>query len=57
MLLWFVVIFILLSATGILYLTLGPLKTAANVSTLRAFAAVQYLCAAILALARAFGKA
>lgn len=57
MLLWLVVLFILLSATGIMYLTLGPLKTAANVSALRAFAAAQYLCAAVLVLARAFGKA
>ena len=57
MLLWLVVAFILVSASGILYLTLGPLRAAANVNTLRAFAAVQYLCAAILAGARLLGKA
>ncbi len=57
MILWLVVVAILFSATLILALSLGPLKTAANVGTIRAFAAVQYVAAALLAGARALGKA
>ncbi|WP_353544074.1 hypothetical protein [Deinococcus xinjiangensis] len=57
MALWLVVVAILLSATLILALSLGPLKTAANVGTIRLFAFIQYLAAALLALARLLGKA
>lgn len=57
MLLWLTVAFIVVSASAILWASLGPLKTAANVRTLQAYAAVQYLAAAILAGARLMGKA
>ncbi|WP_200939644.1 hypothetical protein [Deinococcus sp. Leaf326] len=57
MILWLVVVAILFSATLVLALAMGPLKTAANVGTIRAFAAVQYLAAVLLAGARALGKA
>ena len=57
MLLWLVVAFILFSASAVLYLTVGPLRTAANVNVIRAFAFVQYAAAAVLAGARLLGKA
>ena len=57
MLLWVVVVAILLSATFILWTSLGPLKTAANVNTIRAFAVIQYVAALVLAGARLLGKA
>ncbi len=57
MLLWLFCGFILLSATFILFLSLGPLKTAGNVRTLRGLAAVQYAAAALLAAARVTGAA
>lgn len=55
--LWLVVVFILCSASGILYLTFGPLKTASNVMVIRSIAALQYLCAVVLVAARLLGKA
>ncbi|EYB68225.1 hypothetical protein DEIPH_ctg025orf0070 [Deinococcus phoenicis] len=55
--LWLVVAFIALSATLILGLTFGPLRPAANVRVIRAFAAVQYAAAALLAGARLTGNA
>lgn len=55
--LWLVVGAILLSATFILALTLGPLRTAGNVWVLRAVAGVQFLAAAGLAAARLLGQA
>ncbi|MEF2279144.1 hypothetical protein V3W47_12610 [Deinococcus sp. YIM 134068] len=57
MALWLVVLFIVLSATLILALTLGPLRTAANVRVLRLFVGVQYAAAALLAGARLLGSA
>ncbi|MBZ9712148.1 hypothetical protein [Deinococcus multiflagellatus] len=57
MALWVLFILILLSATGILALTLGPLKTTGNTSTLRLIAGVQYALAAVLLVARLMGKA
>ncbi|GAA5513035.1 hypothetical protein Dcar01_01761 [Deinococcus carri] len=57
MVLWLVVAFIALSATLILALSLGPLRKAANVGTIRAIVAVQYAAAALLAGARLAGKA
>ncbi|ACO45999.2 hypothetical protein [Deinococcus deserti] len=57
MVLWLVVVFILLSATLILALSFGPLKTAENIRVIRMFAAVQYLAALLLALARLMGRA
>ncbi|WP_199776998.1 hypothetical protein [Deinococcus sp. NW-56] len=57
MVLWLVVAFIVLSASLILALSYGPLRTAANVRTVRTFAAVQYLAAAVLAAARLMGQA
>lgn len=57
MVLWLVVVFIVLSATLILGLTLGPLRSAANVGVLRALAGVQYTAAALLAGARLTGTA
>lgn len=57
MLLWLVVAFILFSASAVLYLTVGPLRTAANVNVLRTIAFVQYAAAAVLAGARLLGKA
>lgn len=57
MVLWLVVVAILLSASLILGLALGPLKTAANVGTIRLFAFVQYAAAALLAVLRLLGKA
>ncbi|SMB93760.1 hypothetical protein [Deinococcus hopiensis] len=57
MVLWLVVVAIVLSASLILGLTLGPLKTAANIGVIRAFAFVQYAAAALLAGARLMGSA
>ena len=57
MVLWLAVLFIAFSATLILALTLGPLRTAANVRVIRLFAAVQYAAALLLAGARLTGKA
>lgn len=57
MALWLVVAFVALSATVILLLCLGPLRAAANVRTLRAFALVQYAAAGLLAAARLTGNA
>jgi len=57
MALWLVVAFILMSATLILALTLGPLRTAANVGVVRAVAFVQYGAALLLAGARLTGNA
>ncbi|MEW6421599.1 MAG: hypothetical protein AB1511_07705 [Deinococcota bacterium] len=57
MVLWLVVVFIALSATLILALTLGPLRKAANVWVIRLFAAVQYAAAVVLVGARLLGNA
>lgn len=57
MALWLFAGFILLSATLILALSLGPLKAAPNAGALRVVAYVQYVAAAILVLARVLGKA
>lgn len=57
MALWLVVGFILVSATTVMVLTFGLLRTAANVRALRVIAAVQYLAAAVLAGARLLGQA
>ena len=57
MALWLVVGFILVSATTVMVLTFGLLRTAANVRALRVIAAVQYLAAAVLAGARLTGQA
>lgn len=55
--LWIVFGFIVLSATGIMALTFGPLKKAANVQLIRGIAVVQYVAAGVLAAARLMGKA
>lgn len=55
--LWLVALFIALSASLILALTLGPLRRAGNVRVLRAFAAVQYVAALLLVGARLTGNA
>lgn len=57
MVLWLVVGFIVMSATLILALSFGPLRAAANVGVVRAFACVQYAAAALLAGARLTGQA
>ncbi|MDP9762934.1 MULTISPECIES: hypothetical protein [Deinococcus] len=57
MLLWLLVAFILLSASAVLYLTYGPLRTASNVQLLRGIAAVQYAAALVLIAARLTGRA
>ncbi|MFC6592535.1 hypothetical protein ACFP81_11375 [Deinococcus lacus] len=57
MALWAVVLFTVLSASGILALTFGPLRAASNVGVIRSIAAVQYLAAAVLAGARLTGNA
>ena len=57
MALWLLFAFIMTSATIILALTFGPLKTAANVRSLRAIAFVQYAAALALAGARLAGMA
>lgn len=57
MVLWFVVVFIVLSATLILALSFGPLKTAENIRVIRMFAAVQYVAALLLTMARLTGRA
>lgn len=57
MALWLVVAFIVLSATLILALSLGPLRSVPNVGMLRVLAAVQYVAAALLAGARLTGNA
>ena len=55
--LWVFFILILLSASGILALTFGPLKAAPNVGALRAVAYVQYAAALLLLGARLTGNA
>lgn len=57
MALWIVFGFILLSATGIMALTFGPLKKAANVNIIRGIALAQYAAAGVLAIARLMEKA
>lgn len=57
MALWLFFGFILLSATFVLLLSVGPLKAAPNVGMLRLVALVQYAAAAVLAAARVTGKA
>ncbi len=57
MALWLVFGMILLSATGILALTVGPLRAATTVRTIRVIAGVQYVCALLLLGARLSGKA
>lgn len=57
MALWFFVVLILLSASFILYLSVGPLRRAPNVGSLRLIAGVQYFAALLLAAARLLGKA
>ncbi len=57
MALWFFVVLILLSASFILYLSVGPLRRAPNVSSLRLIAGVQYFAALLLVAARLLGKA
>lgn len=57
MLLWVVVCFIVLSASGILALTFGMLKSAPQVGIFRLIAGVQFLAALILVWARLVGKA
>jgi hypothetical protein len=57
MALWFFVILILLSASFVLYLAVGPLRKAPNAGSLRLIAAAQYLAALLLAGARLLGKA
>ncbi|CAM4225096.1 hypothetical protein [Deinococcus marmoris] len=57
MALWLFCAAVALSATIILFLTLGPLKAAQNAGTLRIFAFVQYAAAALLAVARVSGVA
>lgn len=57
MALWLVVILILLSATFIMVLALGPLKAAPNARTIQVVAGLQYVAAALLVGARLLGKA
>lgn len=57
MALWLLFVFILLSASFILLLSVGPLKAAPNAGALRVVAYVQYAAAALLALARVTGTA
>lgn len=57
MLLWLFCAAVAVSATFILALSLGPLKTAGNVRTLRMLAFGQYAAAAVLAAARVTGAA
>lgn len=57
MMLWLVVAFTALSATVVLSLTFGLLKTASNVRVLRMIAGVQYAAAMVLAGARLTGQA
>lgn len=55
--LWFLFVLILLSASFVLYLSLGPLRRAPNAGSLRLIAGAQYLAALLLLLARLFGRA
>ncbi|GGO24244.1 hypothetical protein [Deinococcus humi] len=57
MALWIFCGFILLSATFILMLSMGPLKAAPNAGALRTVAFVQFAAAALLAVARVAGAA
>ncbi|GGQ93101.1 hypothetical protein [Deinococcus ruber] len=57
MALWLFVILICLSASFVLYLSLGPLRRAPNAGMLRLIALVQYAAALLLAAARLLGKA
>ena len=55
--LWFFAGFVFLSASAILWATLGPLRTASNVRVLQALAFVQYAVVAVLLGAKFLGKA
>ena len=57
MALWLFVVLILLSASFVLYLSVGPLRRAPNASSLRLIAGAQYFAALLLAVARLLGKA
>lgn len=55
--LWLFVGFILVSASAIMYVALGPLKKAQNARVVLSIAIVQYLCAFALIIARVTGNA
>ncbi|MCY1701554.1 hypothetical protein [Deinococcus sp. SL84] len=57
MLLWVLVGFIVLSASVVLALTFGALRTSPQVGLFRLIAGVQFLAAAVLAGARLMGSA
>jgi hypothetical protein len=57
MALWIFFGFILLSATFILMLSMGPFKATPSVGALRTVAYVQFAAAALLAVARVAGAA
>jgi hypothetical protein len=57
MALWLFVFLILLSASFVLYLSVGPLRKAPNVNAIRLVAGAQYLAALVLAGARLLGAA
>ncbi len=55
--LWVLVVVVVLSASGILYASLGPLRRTASARSLRVFAAIQFALAGVLTLARISGWA
>lgn len=57
MLVWVFAALVALSASGLLYAALGPLRGTPSTATLTAFAFVQYGLAAVLVVARLAGWA
>lgn len=55
--LWVLIAVVLLSASGILYAALGPLRGTASARTLQVFALLQYALAGVLIAARVTGYA
>lgn len=55
--LWLFAGFVFLSASVILWATLGPLRTAANVRVLQGIALAQYAVVVVLLAAKFMGKA
>ncbi|MFC4455574.1 hypothetical protein [Deinococcus sonorensis] len=57
MALWVFAVLILLSASFVLFMAQGPLRSTPNVGVLRVLAALQYLAVVILVAARLLGRA
>jgi|GEM_PF-5728399 len=53
--LWVFVVFVTLSATGLLFAAQGPLRGTPSAPIVRVFAVIQYLLAAVLVVAELTG--